>query len=362
MFGGSSASSIQKTGGIGAVQGTQYKPQSTIPVGTFQPAKTARVIQPAAGNGGQLALGATSTANPYAGYEGTYSGGSAGGSSSGGSYAAPAAPAYDPADMAYLDDQLGRLNNQYNSTNNTLNNGLVQLGDDYNKQVSGANSNQSRAMEDFNTKELDTTRAKDSALTRTDSNARNLADSLRRRIGMAGGANSSAYLETAPGAVAREATKNRTGIVENFGQNFRDLNTTRSRVKTDFESLLSDLESQRKSKESDFRAGILSKQSEIDGSRAEVARQKSLLQGGGYTQARAAMAPYSSAIDSRTAELDGLYNRFRTPFAVKAVDVKAPDLRDYTVDRQTIGAQAQQGTQDPTAYYRPRQDEEEQLV
>lgn len=280
-------------------------------------------------------------------YSGNYNGRSGG--ARGGS--GVASPSYNPADIAYLDDQRGRLEGQHRSANTALTNGLTQLQDSYNKEVSGANSRRAQAIQDLNTKREDTTRAKDSALNRVNKNARTLAEGLRRRIGMASGSGSSAFQITAPGAVSRDATEDRTGVLENFGVNFRDLATTEQRQKTQFEELLSDLEAQRKTRESDFRSGILEKKNQIDTSLSEVARQKALALGGGYNQARTAMAPYAGAIDSRQAEIDNLFNKFRTPFAQKTVDTTAPTLRDYMVDRANISS-GQPGPQDPTAPYK----------
>ncbi len=269
----------------------------------------------------------------------------------GGTGGRASAPSYNPADIAYLDDQRGRLEGQHRSADMALNNGLTQLQDSYNKEVSGANSRRAQALQDLNTKRKDTIRAKVSALNRVNENARTLAEGLRRRIGLASGSGSSAFQITAPGAVSRDATEDRTGVLENFGVNFRDLATTEQRQKTQFEELLSDLEAQRKTRESDFRSGILEKKNQIDTSLSEVARQKALALGGGYNQARTAMAPYAGTIDSRQAEIDNLFSKFLTPFAQKAVDTTAPTLRDYMVDRANIKA-GQPGPQDPTAPYK----------
>lgn len=258
---------------------------------------------------------------------------------------------YNPADIAYLNDQEARLRAQHGSTDTALNNGLTQLGDSYNKEVQGTNARQAQATQDFGIKREDTTRAKESALTRTNENARTLAEGLRRRLGLASGSGSSAFKFAAPGAVAKIATENRTGVLENFGTNFRDLATSENRAKTQFEELLASLAEQKNTRESDFRSGILEKKSQIDGNLAEVARQRALALGGGYTQVKAAMAPYTGAIDSRQAEIDGLFNRFRTPFTQKAVDTSMPTLRDYMVDRANIKA-GQPGPQDPTAPYK----------
>lgn len=262
------------------------------------------------------------------------------------------------SDLAYLDSQEARLRGQQGSADRALNNGLKQLGDSYNSEVSKANSQRSQAIEDFNTRREDTTRSKDSALNKVNSDARSLAESLRRRIGMASGSGSSAYQITAPGAVANEASGQRGEVQENFGVNFRNLATAEDRAKVGFDELLSDLEAQRRQRESDFRSGILDRKNQIDTSLSEIARQRALAKGGGYAQVQSAMAPYSGAIDARQAEIDGLFDRFRTPFSVKAVDVKAPELRDYTVGGTQISQTA--AANDPYAEaLRKKQLEEE---
>lgn len=280
--------------------------------------------------------------------------------------ATAAAPAYDPADLAYLDDQEARLNRQLASSNTSLANGLTQLEDSFNSQLNDTNTKESRALQDFGIKREDTTRSKDAALTRTDANARTLANSLRQRIGLASGSGSSAYQITAPGAVARDATKNRTGVLENFGQNFRNLDLGEKRVKEDFEEARQDLGAQRRSRESDFRSGILDRQNQIGGSLAEIARQRALLKGGGYDAVRSAMAPQVAAIDARQAEIDSLFSKYRTPYSVRAVDTSTPELRNYTVDRAAFNANNTAGATDPTAPYgqflRQDGDEEEQRL
>lgn len=291
----------------------------------------------------------------YTDGDGASSGGSGGGGGGG------VSNQYNPADLAYLDDQQSRLERQKGYADTTERDGMTQLNDEYNKSLSSANSSRSRALEDFETKRGDTQRQQGSALRRIDTNAMTLADSLRRRLGMASGANSSAYQIAAPGAVARQAGQQRTGVMEDYGTNWRNLDTSQKRAEDDFKSLLEDLALQKSTRERDFKSSMLSKRNEIDNSLSEVARQRALLRGGGYAQVRSAMSPYANAIDSREAEIQGLFSKYRTPFDVKPVNVQTPDLKQYMVDRTAINAANQQGPSDYSPYYRKPQDEEEKL-
>jgi hypothetical protein len=273
------------------------------------------------------------------------------------------APSYSQDDMNYLDYQLSRLNSQYGRTDSTLSQGLERILQSYNDSKNDANQQQSRFLQDILTNREDTGRAKDNAIGRVDTNARTLAESLRRRLGMAGGSDSSAYKIAAPGAVARQASGERGDVMETYGVNFRNLDTREKRGKEDFAELISDLAKQREMKTQDFKGGITDERNRIDEARAEVARQKALLQGGGWDQARAAMSPYVAQMDARTAALDKLLGNI-APVKVGAIDTSIPELRKYMVDRAAINANTQSGTQDPYAPYRQnlQKDEEERLT
>lgn len=271
------------------------------------------------------------------------------------------APAYNPGDMAYLNDQDAKLASQLNRTNTTLNQGISRIGQTYNKEVDSANTKQSRFLQDLGTTRTDTMRGKDSAIGKVDTNARTLANSLRLRLGMAGGGDSSAYNLAAPNAVAREATQDRTNVLESFGKNFRDLDVREKRGIDDFASLLRDLAEQKRTREQDFRAGVTDQQNEITRNRAEIARQKALLQGGGYDQVKAAMSPFEAEISQRESAIDKLLGNI-TPYKVRAIDTKMPNLRDYMVDRAAINANRATGAQDQYAPYRQNLVDEEENI
>lgn len=300
--------------------------------------------------------------------------GSGGGTSSGGdvlgsndSTASPtysAAPAYSAEDLAYIDDQIAQLTGQKARIGAGLQTGLTGLEDSYNKNLSEQNLNRSRALEDFDMKTEDTTRNKNAAIGRVNTNARVLSDSLRRRLGMAGGSDSSAYNITAPGAVARDASADRTGVVEDFGVNFRNLDVAKKRADTDFASLLEDLSAQRRNSERGLRQGILEQENQVDTSLADAARQRAGLLGGGYNAAKLASAGYETGINNRNSQIDSLFSQYRNPYTIKPVDVQKVNLRDYLVDKAAIQTNQQNNTQDPYAPYSPtiqKQDDEYQF-
>jgi hypothetical protein len=265
----------------------------------------------------------------------------------GGGYQAPggsggAGGANNSAGLAQLADQESLLNQLLGRSGTLLNQGLTQIGDDYNHELSSANTQRSRALEDFQTKQTQTELAKNTALDRTDTNARTLANSIRQRIGQASGSGSSAYQIVAPQAIAREASQNRQGVQENYAQNFQALDTAKKRAGQDFDSQLSDLTAQKQQKEKGLQEGILTQEQGAYGSLADIARQRAALQGGGVGAIRAASAPYQAQVSQRQAAIDNLFNQYRTPYTVKPVNVQAPNLSDYVVNGSKIGNNAPQ--------------------
>lgn len=262
-----------------------------------------------------------------------------------------AAPNPNGGDLAYLDDQEGLLRGLLGSAQRTLGNGLTQIGDSYNKEVSRANEGQGAALSKIATQREDTTRGKTAALDKVDTGARTLADSVRRILGLAGGSNSSAYQFAAPGAIARDASTKRTGVMDTFGRNFRDLDTAETGTKSSYSNLLQDLLDQRKQKEQGLREGVLQQEQGVYNDLANVARQRAQAKGGGYGAIRAASAPYQAEVQNRQSALDNIFNQFRTPYNVAPVSVQTPQLSDYTVDKTAIAPNTQDGNGSTESVY-----------
>lgn len=270
------------------------------------------------------------------------------------------------ADLAYLDSQSSALRRLLESAQDTKRDSLTSLGDSYNQEVSGANLSQSRALENFGLQREDTQNAKQDALGAVDTNARTLADQVRRLLGMASGSSSSAYQLAAPNAIGRHASQQRDRVMGTYGKNFRDLDLSEKRTNDDFASMLQELAAQKQQKESGIRSGVLSQEQGIMESLASIAAEKARISGGGYESVMAAQQPFANEINSRQSQLDNLFEQFRTPYSVKPVNVQTPQLADYTVDKAAINANNQAGggssTYSPYSYFLKRDQEEEQRV
>ncbi len=322
----------------------------------YEPAQNSGFVSGSAGGGGGGGGGGGYTAprptqrnnSAPASYSGTYEGGGYSTGGGGGSAASPNA-----SDLAYLDSQNSLLRKQLERANAGLDQGLKGLSDSYNKEQSSANLQRSRALEGFNTQRTDTTNDKLKAVGSVNTNARTLADSVRRMLGLASGSNSSAYKQAAPGAIARNASIQRGNVNDTYGKNFRNLDTAEGQAKVDFANLLTDLLDQKKQRESDLRAGVLDNQNSISEKLASIAAEKARVSGGGYDSIMAAQKPFERDISNRNKALDGLFARFRTPYSVKPVNVQTPDLGKYTVDRQSINANRGGDTSQYSPYSQP---------
>ena len=268
---------------------------------------------------------------------------------------------YNPADISYLDTQSGNLQRMLQSADTGLNNGLTALSDSYNSEQNKANLQRSRALEDYQAQELQNQKGKESSLNTVDTNARTLNNSLQRILGMASGSGSSAYQFAAPNAVARQASGQRTNVLDNFGTNTAALTTAEDRAKVDFQTLLDNLAAQRNQKESDLRAGVLGNKNSIQSKLADIAAQRAQALGGGTSAIAAAQQPFQNEINANQTALDNLFTQFRTPtYDVKPVAPQQVDLGKYSVDRAAINAQNQggQAAYSPYSYFLNKKQEQ----
>jgi hypothetical protein len=270
--------------------------------------------------------------------------------------------AYSQEDLAYLDNQKGVLERQLGRTDSTLANALDAILQNYNKELSGANTTRGRNLEDFDTKTQISESGRGRELGKVDTSARMLADSLRQRLGLASGSGSSAYQITAPRAVQRQASEQRTGVLQDYSANFKALDTDKRRAEEDYNSLLQDLNTQRTVKEGGTRSDIENQRNSIRENLGRVAGQRQQLLGGGYNGVRAAMSPYEQQIAQGESLIDGIYNKYAAKYNVKPLTVNNTQLRDYAVDKAAVRDNQATGNQGDYAPYKPYVKEDDQEV
>jgi hypothetical protein len=288
------------------------------------------------GGNGQNVLGATTTP-------------SLGGSGRGGS-----APAYSQQDMDYLNNQQSLYERLMSSIDSAETSGMQRLENSETTANNKAKGQRGRAVEDFGVRRTDTERQQGQALDRVGDNSRTLRNSLMRQLGL-GASGGSAFM-VADSAVARDASKNRAGVQENYGMNFRDLGTAEKRADEDYTTLLDEIKADRRAKEESFKAGILGQRQQNQQALGEIAGERARLQGGNPLQASAG---YRSNYLGLQDQIDALPSQYSTDVAARDLKVETPQLRDYIVDRAAIGGgQGKQTQYSPYAQFLQKDDEE----
>ena len=245
--------------------------------------------------------------------------------------------------------------------------GLSQLNNEANRTKSDLNFQRGRAIEDFNTKTNQTTAAKDNALSRVGENARTLRNSVMQQISRGAGTGSSAYQLAAPNAVDRQASLDRTDVLDDFGSNFMALDTAKRRAEEDYTRAGSDIDSQLNSRKGSFLRDIENQRLDADRGLQDIARQRAAYQGKNPAAIMAAGATFDAGINNRKAAINGLFDKYNTAYNVTPVQVQNPNLRDYVVDRTAINAGNAAGTPaDSTSPYaqflKQNQDDEEKKL
>lgn len=244
-----------------------------------------------------------------------------------------------------------QLRQQLGQTDGSLQQGMDSINSDYNQQASAANTQRSRALQDFQTKQQDTNQGYQQALDQVNTKARTLANSVRQMIGNASGSGSSAYQITAPGAVQRQANTQNEAINNDYGQNFSALSTAKTRADQDFGTFLDNLSQTRDKSLGSLRSQIGNTKDTINGQLAGIAAQNAALQGGNY---KTAAAPYQANISNEDAAVKAALAQYAHPFtSITPVTVAAPTLRDYVTGQTAVGTADGTAPAATTATYNP---------
>lgn len=235
-----------------------------------------------------------------------------------------------------LDDQEGTLRRLLGSLGTQRDQGIQKLSDSYNSEkLAGENQ--------YNQQGEDNTRQKMGALDKVDTNARTAYNSLRRLLGLSGSANQSALKFAAPSAIARVASGERNDQIENFGLNERNITNAR-------QTFLDDLDAKKKERESEFLKGIASQEQSLNSDLGDIAARRVQNNGGDYAAVRAARSPFQASIDAKQAEIDGLFNKYNTPFNANKT---LATLNQFNVDKAAINANRNGGNAEYSPYAQP---------
>lgn len=240
------------------------------------------------------------------------------------------------ADLAYLDSQDASLRDQLTRAQTGLDQGLTQIGDTYNLSANRAAQDKNTADTGFNTQRDQTTQDKLKAVDTINTNARTLADSVRRQLGLASGSDSSAYQIAAPSAIARDTTTKRVGVNDTFGRNYDSINNANTATDLKFDRAAEDLLAQRKAKEEGLRSGVLQQQNDISSQLGQDALTRAEINGGSFTGTSAALQPIQDSITQRQNAIDALFAQYRTPYTLADTAPVAANLDTYQTPTTNI--------------------------
>lgn len=338
-------------------------PTGTKSIGAYSDPRVQAQLDPTAGIYGR---NATQIADPNPGGKSKSAGGvlgamtSAGGSTGGGGAVGGGT---DREAVSYWDDTIGSLQRLVASSNTQKDQGLASLTNSYNRNLSDTNEQESQTLRNYGIKRQDTQQNRQGALRQIDTSARQGNEGLNRLFQLSGSAGGSAATMVAPNAVARDASTKRTGTLETFGRNIRDLDLAEGDAKGQFSRARRDLDSQKREKEQSFIEGILNLQNDLNSKLSNAVTQRGIAGGGTYSGLAGARAQYTDAIRGNQNALDNLFNQYRDPqFNVAPVNAKVPDLAQYTVDPTALDLQGQNpGIPEELLPYLPGLKEEDSL-
>jgi len=263
---------------------------------------------------------------------GQYYGRSTAGSYSGGS--GYSAPVYGAADeRAAYDDQINALNQLLGYTQTSRDQGLSSLQAGMDDEVRKLNDSKTKAMLGYDEQAVQNNKDKLGGFNQVDDYANNSYKSLQRLLLGGNAGNSSVGKELMPYLVSKSAGGKRQGVAETAGANERSIVSARGNAEDEYNLSTQDLGNQRKAKEQSFLESILQRQNDLTGQKRDLEVKRSMADGKGYAQARAAGDASQASINSRMGELANLFGTYKPTYSARAMNLKAPELSQFTVDK-----------------------------
>lgn len=264
-------------------------------------------------------------------------------------------PTYDTGtgataeDIAYLEDQRDMLSQLLNRIPTTLQQGLTRNQDEYDTQAGEANREKEQAYAGFEDQRGTQGKRKVENFGTINRQANTGYRSLAALLGRASGTGSSAFRELLPDVVGKDISLKRRGTLDTFGENMQGIQKAQNQYDSDFQGVINDLVRQKKSNEERLRSGIEEQRQTILGQQATNAGALAAARGGDYNAIRAAQIPFREQVQASMNNVEGFFDKYRTPYQRRAAVAQAPELANYTADRSAVEAN-QQGL-DPSNPY-----------
>jgi hypothetical protein len=317
------------TPGFNVSKGAIFGGNPKAPVFGVEPTRRPTApARPAAPAKAPVAANAQYKANSGLSYA---SGGGSGGGGGG-------AGGFDPAALAYYDDQeklaksgLDRLGKQkgigYSNIDNSFNAAFNRLLGEKAVATRDYGLSKNRTIEDNRN-------SRDSI----ERGVQTQSASLKRLLGSMGAGNSSAAEVLAPYAVAKQGNQQLGDVQTRFGRNLQSLDLAKEDTEREFSSQQGDLNLQRSQKRNEFDAGLAQQEAGILEQLSNIALQRQQAKGQNYAQARSAMGNYSDRINALLGRVDSLGKQYASPITrQKSLQFAAPELSNYDTAGISLG-------------------------
>lgn len=230
---------------------------------------------------------------------------------------------FDPAAMAYYDDQINQANSALGRIGAQRDIGYGNIDNSYNSALNRLMGQNSMAERDFNLNRQRTTDDNVQARARVDQDVSRKSANLRRLLGD----DNSAGLFAAPLAVAKQGSQQLGDIQTSYSRNLQNLDIANDDRKRKFDESRGDLDNQRLSNRNNLEAQLKQREAEILDQIGGLNIQKAQARGQNYAQARGTAQGYTDRVNSILSQIDQLG---RNPaIATRDINFTAPELAQY---------------------------------
>lgn len=239
-------------------------------------------------------------------------------------------------ERVYYDDQINSLNQLLGLTNTQRDSGLQNLQDSFGSQSQRLNEQKQKTFAGYDEQSVESGQNKQRGVEQVDQFANNSHNSLQRLLQGGNAGNSSVGRELIPYLISKGAGQRRQGVFDQAGKNDQAIASARGDAQDQYRFSEEDLNNQRGNQERSFREGILNKQNELEGQKRGLEIQRAQATGQGYEAARAAGQSSQNSINDRMSQLNSLFGQYKPTFNARAMNLKTPELGQFTVDPAQI--------------------------
>lgn len=217
--------------------------------------------------------------------------------------------------------------------------GLSSIEKGYGSEKSRLDSQRAKALRDYENQFLQNEQSREKGLGQVDDFAYNSYNTLQR-LARAGNAGDSSFARSVvPQVVSKGAGTRRTGVIDTAGENEQAITLAKGDAEDQFKFGYEDLANQKTSQIQALRSGIQNQAIDLEGQRAAL------------EAAAGGVSPNTIAsLNARANTLKSLFGQYAPKYTAKAVNLKTPELSQYTVDKATLGQGNSQTPQENRAY------------